>query len=666
MFASGRMNTCIVMVSLFVLLSLVFSVPGGGVLVVVVDSFTIHSSPTASISQKLYRRSGRSRSWKSPSSSSASPSSSSATHTIYHWRNNAISNTNRRISIAPFYGTTTPKENNEHEIESSIISSSDASDVSRSSNTSSITPSNGKMTKEKIDPNTDGTGPLPSYRTLLVFTATTVLIWLSEPLLSLVDTTIVGMTAPVSSAVVQIAALGPATTLFDSLIYTTYFLAMATTNQLAPELATANAAEAETEAETETAVLNTKKKKTNPWNQLRRSTSHLMGLSLLLGCIVAALTFGIGKPVIGQMVGGATHLKASEATMIVRLADNYARIRATVAPFSVVGFVAQAFCLTTLDVATPAIAVAAASIVNVIGDLILSPAYGIQGAAVATAMATVASCLILVRKVQKTTTEWKNKAEKYDRIYQSVPATTASSDTEDVPFWSLPDKKSTIDLVKVAAPIFFVMIAKVACYNVMTIRAANFGMVALASHNIMMRVFNFFGCFGDSLSQAAQSFYPQVSKNLRRELVKRLIYIACLVGLFNISMSRLVLNNFGRFISKDANIIGLMAKHWHWVGYSTLLQAFIQVFEGTLLAKRDLVYMGGAYLVTTLLHFGVVFSPYSSTFMGLWRTLLTFQSMRFAQFTIRVWMKSWEKKRKNNSNDSIIEQLEGMPAAPPL
>ena len=90
------------------------------------------------------------------------------------------------------------------------------------------------------------------------------------------------------------------------------------------------------------------------------------------------------------------------------------------------------------------------------------------------------------------------------------------------------------------------------------------------------------------------------------------------------------------------------------------------MFEGTLLAKRDLVYMGGAYLVTTLLHFGVVFSPYSSTFMGLWRTLLTFQSMRFAQFTIRVWMKSWEKKRENNSNNSIIEQLEGMPAAPPL
>jgi Na+-driven multidrug efflux pump len=141
------------------------------------------------------------------------------------------------------------------------------------------------------------------------------LIWLSEPLLSLVDTTIVGLTTPSSKrAVVQIAALGPATTLYDSAIYMTYFLAIAATNQLAPALAKKD------------------------YKRLRRSTSHLMGLALLFGGIVSAVTFGWGRQIISTMVGSSM---AETEQMIIPLATNYARIRASVAPLCVVDFVAQ-------------------------------------------------------------------------------------------------------------------------------------------------------------------------------------------------------------------------------------------------------------------------------------------------------------------------------------
>lgn len=155
-------------------------------------------------------------------------------------------------------------------------------------------------------------GLLPSYASLIIFTATTILIWLSEPLLSLVDTTIVGLTSASRDAVVQIAALGPATTLFDSAIYVTYFLAIATTNTLAPGLAKKD------------------------WKKLRRSTSHIMGLALLFGCFVSAVVFGWGRYLISRMVGSSL----TEGN-IIPLATNYARIRAVAAPFSVIGFVAQ-------------------------------------------------------------------------------------------------------------------------------------------------------------------------------------------------------------------------------------------------------------------------------------------------------------------------------------
>ena len=154
-------------------------------------------------------------------------------------------------------------------------------------------------------------GVLPSYKSLFIFTATTILIWLSEPLLSLVDTTIVGLTMQSSKAVLQIAALGPATTLYDSAIYMTYFLAISMTNQLAPKLAGRD------------------------WKGSRRSTSHLMGLAALFGGIVTLVTFGIGRQLISQMVGTAMD------PAIIPLATNYAKIRAIVSPFAVVGFVAQ-------------------------------------------------------------------------------------------------------------------------------------------------------------------------------------------------------------------------------------------------------------------------------------------------------------------------------------
>jgi len=295
--------------------------------------------------------------------------------------------------------------------------------------------------------------------------------------------------------------------------------------------------------------------------------------------------------------------------------------------------------------------------------LALSPTWGIQGAAVATAMATVTSCLIMLRRVRKTTTEWKSNSEKYE-ILQAVTTTTTNAKlvqkSNDIPFWSLPDKKSTVDLLKLAGPIFFVMMAKVACYNVMTVRATNFGIVPLASHNIMMRIFFFFACFGDSLSQAAQSFYPQVSKKLRGKLIKRLFYISSVVGICNYFMSQLTLSKFGRFLAKDSNIIGIMAKHSPWVGYAVLLHPFISLLEGTVLAQRDLVFLVGSYLLTSLLHFGSICSPSSSTFMGLWRALFGFQFIRLVQFAIRVWSKS----RQKQENYIGATEQEGIPVPP--
>jgi hypothetical protein len=93
-------------------------------------------------------------------------------------------------------------------------------------------------------------------------------------------------------------------------------------------------------------------------------------------------------------------------------------------------------------------------------------------------------------------------------------------------------------------------------------------------------IFFFIACFGDSLSQAAQSFYPQVAKKSRAKLVKRLFLLATAVGVLNNQMSRIILQQLGQFLTKDASIIQIMAQHAPYVGYAVLLHPFIMVLEG--------------------------------------------------------------------------------------
>jgi Na+-driven multidrug efflux pump len=464
---------------------------------------------------------------------------------------------------------------------------------------------------------------LPSYRKLIMFTATTIVIWLSEPLLSLVDITVVGMTSSAKSAIVQIAALGPATTLYDSEIYTTYFLAIATTNQLAPILA---------------------KKK---WKELRERTSILMGLSLLLGSLIMTVNFAFGRSLLKLMAGPLTE------PGIVPLATNYVWIRTLVAPCVIIECVSQAFCLTNLDTKTPAIAVLVASIVNIIGDLALSPTWGIQGAAVATALASLSSCAILANKVRKTTLVWKQKQEEEERqqatsrVEDGSIATLGAVDipSDHIPFFSLPDKQSLLDLLRLAGPIFFVMMGKVACYSIMTLRATKFGIVNFAAHNIMMRIFFFFSCFGDSLGQAAQSFFPQVAKDERGKLIQQLLGLSAVVGLFNFMCSNFILTRFGGFLTKEATIIEMMRRFAQYVSFSAMIHPFIMFLEGVMLAKRDLKFLVGLYLATLMVHFGFVFSPLCTSFQGLWRALVLLQGIRLIQFATRTWTKSIKEQK---------------------
>lgn len=480
---------------------------------------------------------------------------------------------------------------------------------------------------------------IASYRELVVFVGMTVIIWLSEPSLSLVDTTLVGKFASsfsssaatasqslfngVSPETVQLAALGPATMLSDNLFYGTYFLAMATTNQLARASAQ------------------------NDRSLQVKSTSHALGVAAVMGLMIAITIFGMGDTLLRQIIGtgGAMVNGVDLAKPVLEYSWDYCKIRSVVAPLSVMGMISQSVSLATLDTRTPGIAVLVAILFNVFGDIFLvaSCGMGIRGAAYATAAASVASSLLLLGATRNKVNKWRTSQDK-------------------TPFVSLPDMKSFITFVKLGGPMCLVILAKVVCYSAMTMKASDFGMLPLATHNIMMRVFFFCCTFGDSFAAAAQSFVPRaLYRNIKNEeadisvavsipdenkelvniILKRILATASVVAMVSAVMSTQVMQRGGSFFTNDWTILSLLKNpsRKFYIGISTLVHPIVMSLEGTLLSTGELKFLVGAYGVTVTMLLSLL--KYSTnTFTHVWRTLFIFQSIRLVALGSRVWKKT--------------------------
>jgi Na+-driven multidrug efflux pump len=369
----------------------------------------------------------------------------------------------------------------------------------------------------------------------------------------------------------------------------------------------------------------------------------------------------------------------SQSPELAGLAARYCWIRASVTPLALMGMVAETNCLANVDTKTPAIAVLSASIVNVIGDLALA-FWGMQGAALATAVATVTSATIMLRKVKARKEEWRQKellsgsngnhdtatddTADISSMAQEVssmngeelaPNGVSSSSglkktksSDDIPFLSLPDRTSIISLLKLSFPMFYTMLGKIACYSAMSIRATDFGVVNLAAHSIMMRLFFFFACFGDSLSQSAQSFlpkalYPKPNDKDLRHMLKRLLIFATCVGLFISQTSGWVLSNLGGYLTNDKAVVATIAKHSKLLSLSLLLHPFIMLGEGTLTATRDFKKMISFYTITMVTHFSLLALAVTS-FPHIWKALFLFQSLRLTLFGTRVIQRVTSKK----------------------
>ena len=504
---------------------------------------------------------------------------------------------------------------------------------------------------------------LPSYKRITIFASTTFLIWVSEPLLSLVDSAAVGRYAGKTiqstsvttagnlnlSSVVQLAALGPATMLCDSSVYLTLFVAMATTNKLAKAFAKHDV------------------------NEQIQTLSHVLGVSLVLGIILFLVINFQGGRLLAAILGpaGATvSVEGARGVMkqvnltpeVLRASLGYSRIRIAVAPLAIMGLTSQAALLCAQDTRTPALAVLVASIVNIVGDYLFVARFGwgVRGAALATAGASLMANSILVAKARRMFVGWKEQLKSAPNKNQST-----------TPFISFPDRRSLLSLLKLAGPLFFVMVGKILGYGAMTVRAGHFQMVSLACHNVLMRIFFFFATVGDALSQSAQTFLPglfyqkspqeknikdtktsspDVSKrsedNNARTLLKRLLLLSSIAGIVNCILGRYIAHNSGGTFTTDTSLVSLMARVSPFMGLALLLHPLTMALEGSIIAASDAGYLVGTYVVSLIVLLAQL-KFICRDFIGVWHSLLLFQSIRITQFGARVWKRTASEKKKS-------------------
>ncbi|XP_020091484.1 protein DETOXIFICATION 46, chloroplastic-like isoform X1 [Ananas comosus] len=330
----------------------------------------------------------------------------------------------------------------------------------------------------------DSTSIWKQMKEIALFAGPATGLWICGPLMSLIDTMVIGQ-----GSSLELAALGPATVFCDYLSYIFMFLSIATSNMVATSLA--------------------KKDKELVQHQI----SILLFVAFACGLGMFMFTRLLGPQILAAFTG-------PENLHIVPAANTYAQIRGFAWPAILVGMVAQSASLGMKDSWGPLKALTVASAINGFGDIFLCSicGYGIAGAALATMVSQVVAAFMMMQTLNKTG-------------FQAFSM-------------SIPSVGELFQIFEIAAPVFVTMTSKgkggfvcfvlekvsqggalsyVAFYSLLTYFATSMGTITLAAHQVMINVFCMCTVWGEPLSQTAQSFMPELIHGVNRSLVKDIL-----------------------------------------------------------------------------------------------------------------------------------------------
>mmetsp|Transcript_693 Transcript_693/g.1097 ORF Transcript_693/g.1097 Transcript_693/m.1097 type:complete len:702 (-) Transcript_693:341-2446(-) len=493
---------------------------------------------------------------------------------------------------------------------------------------------------KKTDKEEEDVIEAPTLGKIIKFAIPAIGVWLCSPLLSLIDTSTVGLL----SGTAQQAALNPAVAVTDYSALLVAFMYTATTNLVA------GAKESER-------GLNEKPK-------TRKALIHSLQLSGFVGVVLGSLLMTLAPIMLKGIIGND-----SIDPEVFSSALKYVRIRALGFPAAVLIGSAQSACLGMQDIKAPMLVLLAAAVVNFFGDMLFVPNAnawlgGAAGAAWATVFSQYAAMALFMtwlrsKPAKKPETvnitnaileltgksnEGKPRRRRFRKTLQGLinsqsevggQEDVASTSTKPRPFLNFKRKSDKTvtqqeyfssrgflsgemrkrDLLKFppledakefwpyVLPVTTTSVGRVSAYVAMShVVSSSLGTLSMAAQQVIVSVFYCLCPFADSLNLTAQSFIPGIFQKkwgpARADALKLAttnfmkagaIFGAGLVGI--VAMIPL----FSKFFTTDPLVIAQVNSVVPLLAGIFSIHGFICAGEGLLLGHRDLGYLGKTY-----------------------------------------------------------------------
>ena len=276
-------------------------------------------------------------------------------------------------------------------------------------------------------PASDAPDASDGFKELVKFTLPTMAIWMCGPVLSMVDTAVVG-----TASTLELAAMTPGGVFVD---YPAYLiassLATATTTLVARDRLRRDAKAANAACE--------------------KTIADGLALASISGVALALALRLVAEPVVAAFAGPASAAAVPPAL-------RYASARLWGVPAAMIVAVAQAAFLACKSPKQPLLAVAVAAVANLAGDvfLVVAAGWGIAGAAWATvaAQASMGAALVHLLLRGSSSDDTSNDGKSTTTPYGGAALRAFPS--------YVPDAATTMRFLKIAGPVFYLNFIKIA------------------------------------------------------------------------------------------------------------------------------------------------------------------------------------------------------------
>ena len=494
-----------------------------------------------------------------------------------------------------------------------------------------------------------------STRELLEFAVPTLGIWILQPVLSLIDSAVVG----VSAGTTELAALGPGIAWVDSTAYLLMVIGMFTTNNIASNLNVLNedaviqsiAIDATLEDLEDELELNIAFADTKPVvnEEVKAIISKTMIIAFYMGILLTFVQSKLAWPMMKVLSGTATES--------IPYSVKYVQIRSIAAPFATLTIVAQAAFLACKDAITPLKAVVVGALVNTIGDmyLVTKMGFGIAGAAWATALSQITGAIYLIGVATIRMKEAFRKKHRFERKMKF-------NDYKEL--YIQPTRQDLKNFLKFAAPLFVVLFVKCFLWSFTTYACAFEGVESLAAHQILLNVFLYFAIFGEVVSSMSQNFLPSYVTSqdnkidaFGTKILNKICKISIFVGIINSAMAFALPHSFPQIFTKSLSVMEIMKSISVPICLATLPHCYLSGIEGGLIAIKDLKFCFFIYNVFAAGFVGGQIACIKKDWglKGIWWVMAIYQWVKLGTFIARSRIKNNKLTNTiSNSDGSII------------